>query len=924
MKKRFLENSPLFGVLSDEERQALASQMTLNQFRKGEALFEEGAPSQAFYLLRSGLVRLSERIGQNGKERTLANLGPGSLVGEVDLLVGRPYSSSARAMTDVDAWELTQTGLTAVLASFPAISVKLSSFLGERVADLDRYIVDRLYQMPVLREVERPALEALAAALELQEARRGALIFQAGASADSIYLIEAGEVTLVSAVADDPEPFRQFGPGELLGVEAVLSGRPYGAVARAGTDAQLWRLRREDFESLAYRFPTLRDALTRHARQHRVGPADRNAAREALRRVPLFAEVPEAVLEAVVRHLGLRHVEKDEVIYQDGEPGDALYVVDQGAVRLIEEGEGVERVEAGGYFGEMALLTGKTRSRTAVAARKTTLWVLSKRDFDALSVREPILAHTVSRLLSEGLARGYPEEQKGNNLRRFAIFNKLSDEELSEVSRRLVRRRAAANEIIYRRGDVGDRFFLVESGQVKLIAQTGVVDLIGPGGFFGESALLTGDPRKVTAQAVADTELLVLERDQFEAILSRFPGVAVMLSRALNARTEPGGHKGGETTAAPAVVSARGRAPAGPGRPVAVTGARGNGEGAGGVRAWFAALSTGAKVRLLAIGVLLLYLFGIAAPTILVGNLSIGGNSRGSSVTESGIGGAALSLVQDPTATATASPEPTATPEPTSTPEPSPTPAPTNTAEPTATPEATETPEATATTEPTVTPAPTNTAEPTAVPPTAVPPTEAPLPTQPVAIAAAPEPTTPPPPTEAPPPPPTETPPPPPTEAPPPPPPTEPPPPQPPTSRPQPEWDPRLSNELFMIWEPAQVASGQPYWRLVRARLCKDDECGGMTNVFFKIYDESGNQLEGVAARLSWPEGSNVSLSKGGSDWSDFPLYGHDGWFPADCHCRGGYNFNVEGLPSDRVLGMGLPANLHFSYFLEYQRSIAP
>lgn len=877
MKKRFLENAPLFNILSEEERQALAAHMELRQFSRGETLFEEGAPSTAFYLVRSGLVRLSERIGQNGKERTLANLGPGGLVGEVDLLVGRPHSSSARAVTEVDAWELTQEGLAAVLARFPTTSIKLSSFLGERVAELDRYLVERLARMPLLCQVERDALEALAGALELQEARRGALIFQAGAPADSLYLIEAGEVTLVSTLADDPEPFRQLGPGDLIGVEAVLSGRPYGAIARAATDAQLWRLQREDFESLAYRFSSLREALTRHARQHRLSPADRSAAKAALRCVPLFADVPEDVLESVISHLVLRHVEKDEIIFRAGDPGDALYVIDRGVVRLMDESELVERLERSDFFGETALLTGKTRSLTAVASRPTTLWMLAKSDFDALSVHQPALGQAVSRILSRGLAREEAPARGADELRAFALFNGVRDEELPEIARRLRPRRVAANEIVFRRGDVGDAFYLLKSGQVKLIAQAGVVDLVRPGGFFGETALLTGNRRSHTSQAVADSELLVLDREHFEAVLSRFPSIALMLSRALSARLEQTGvaPQPAETVVAPA---ARTR-PAPAALPVPATSLTVGERSLGGLAAWFAARSTGAKIRLLIIGLLLLYLFGVAAPSTVISSASIGGNGVGSGPV-GGVVGGALALFQSPTPTPTNTPEPTATPVPTNTPEPTATPVPTNTPEPTNTPAPTSTPEPTDTPEPTATPAPPTVA------PTRVPPTQEP------AIAAAA-------PAQAPPPAPK------------------------PAARPQPEWDGRL-NEFYITWQPAAVASGQQYWRLVSARLCAPEECGGKVNIFFKALDEAGNPIEGVIARDWWPDGSVTNLTKAGGEWADFGMWGHDGWDPFVCKCGGGHNIKLEGLPSDEVHGLGLPINQHYSYFLVFQRSVAP
>src|SRR5687768_3948684 len=127
MKKRFLENTPLFAVLAEDERQALAEQFVLRQFPDGSLLFKQDESAQAMFLVKSGIVRLSERHGEG--ERMLATFGPSSLLGEIDLLLNRPHVTSAVAQGAVDGWVLTRRSFAQVMAQHPAISIKLSSFL---------------------------------------------------------------------------------------------------------------------------------------------------------------------------------------------------------------------------------------------------------------------------------------------------------------------------------------------------------------------------------------------------------------------------------------------------------------------------------------------------------------------------------------------------------------------------------------------------------------------------------------------------------------------------------------------------------------------------------------------------------------------------------------------------------------------------
>src|SRR5215218_8134859 len=92
----------------------------------------------------------------------------------------------------------------------------------------------------------------------------------------------------------------------------------------------------------------------------------------SLRRCALFEDCDELVLEGVVRQLRRRRFRRNEVIFHQGDPGDALHVVAAGAVKIVlPSAEGEEAIIAtlrpGDFFGELALLDGASRSATAAA-----------------------------------------------------------------------------------------------------------------------------------------------------------------------------------------------------------------------------------------------------------------------------------------------------------------------------------------------------------------------------------------------------------------------------------------------------------------------------------------------------------------------------------------------------------------------------
>ena len=127
------------------------------------------------------------------------------------------------------------------------------------------------------------------------------------------------------------------------------------------------------------------------------GPIELVFARSALRRCALFARVDDVTLDTVCASLKARRYRRNETIFHQGDPGDALYIVESGSVKVVlpsPEGEDaaiIATLDRGSFFGELALLDGADHSATAIAVEPTQTLVLRREPFEHLVEEDPAL-----------------------------------------------------------------------------------------------------------------------------------------------------------------------------------------------------------------------------------------------------------------------------------------------------------------------------------------------------------------------------------------------------------------------------------------------------------------------------------------------------------------------------------------------------
>lgn len=140
---RPLPKSPLFEVLSAEERDALVREMDLETHDEGSVILSEGDPGTSMYIIASGEVKVFTRRA-GGATVYLAKLGEGDFFGEVSVLTGKPRTATITASQRSELLRLDKEKLDHALSRYPGIRKVLTDFYKKRAEHTVEAMIDSL------------------------------------------------------------------------------------------------------------------------------------------------------------------------------------------------------------------------------------------------------------------------------------------------------------------------------------------------------------------------------------------------------------------------------------------------------------------------------------------------------------------------------------------------------------------------------------------------------------------------------------------------------------------------------------------------------------------------------------------------------------------------------------------------------------
>lgn len=261
---------------------------------------------------------------------------------------------------------------------------------------------------------------------------------------------------------------------------------------------------------------------------------DQNPQPSTQRLTELFASLIDEDLEEEYEIITLR---PNELLFKEGDPADSLYVLKAGMLSVrVSNDDGSEseiaRIVPGAVVGEMALLSGSTRSASVYAINDAGLLRINEEQFQQIVEQD----QQALVQINETAAPRWQRQQIFHTLR--AIIGEIDPIALDALQEQLSWHYFANGEIIFKQGDPSDGMYFVINGRLRATltrADGSKKDLgtIDPGQPLGEMGVLSDAPRSATIHAVSETNLVKLTSQKFKHLTRQYPQLMISIAQVI-------------------------------------------------------------------------------------------------------------------------------------------------------------------------------------------------------------------------------------------------------------------------------------------------------------------------------------------------------------------------------------------------------
>ncbi len=226
-----------------------------------------------------------------------------------------------------------------------------------------------------------------------------------------------------------------------------------------------------------------------------------------------------------------------EVLFEQGDPGDCMYVLKSGMLGIrVRHEDGretvIDQLAPGALVGEMALLSGQPRTATVFAIVDAGLIRLTHETVDQLTALRPEAAASLEATVVPRLQRLQLAAATSD------LFGELNPATIHDLQRTLQWQRLQNGDLLYTQGEAATEMYLVINGRLR-----GTATLpggheedrgeYGPGELAGVYAMMANEPRVDTMRAVRASTVVAITPDIFQQLTAEYPGMMGRLTQRL-------------------------------------------------------------------------------------------------------------------------------------------------------------------------------------------------------------------------------------------------------------------------------------------------------------------------------------------------------------------------------------------------------
>lgn len=228
---------------------------------------------------------------------------------------------------------------------------------------------------------------------------------------------------------------------------------------------------------------------------------------DVVKNIEMFGFLQEDQRKVLIDAMFHKEFKDNDKIIQQGDQPDNFYIIESGRCKVYkkdcDEQKFISTLSEGNYFGELALISGSTRSATVIADGFCNCWAIDQTTYLALLKEQ----HTQKRTRYKTILKQVP------------FLKDLPDYQILLIVDALRAQNPSDGEIIIKQGERGDRFYIIIDGKCTVTINDEVVSTLGPNKYFGELALMNDTTRAATVTAQTGVKLVTLDRASFRRLL---------------------------------------------------------------------------------------------------------------------------------------------------------------------------------------------------------------------------------------------------------------------------------------------------------------------------------------------------------------------------------------------------------------------